>query len=215
MAYEEGNMNRETWLQQAVELIRPWFTEAGYKLPAVVHVSVGFPSKGALSRKVARLGECWKPQVSADGNSQIFINPTMADGLRVLDVLVHELIHAALPEAGHKHAFGKAKVALLLEGPNKATVATPELIVKLQALVATIGEYPHSALSPALNGEKKQTTRMIKVTCEQPQCKGEAPEGKEASGYTARLTRMWLDKFGPPLCPNCELQMIAEEKDGE
>lgn len=202
-------MNRETWLQKAVELIRPWFTEAGLVLPATVHVSVGFPSKGALSRKVARLGECWKPQVSADGSPQIYINPTVADGSRALDILVHELIHAALPEAGHNKTFAAAARKLGLDGPPKQTIASDSLRERLQRLIdERLGVYPHPALSPTLQ-EKKQTTRLIKVVCTTEACKGDAVKDGR---YTARITRLWLDKFGAPLCPNCEAQMVADEK---
>lgn len=46
------------------------------------------------------------------------------------------------------------------------------------------------------NAPKKQTTRLLKVTC--TEC-----------GYPARVTRKWLDDKGPPHCPD-HGQMAAE-----
>lgn len=202
-------MNRETWLQKAVSLMREWFTAAKLPLPETIHVSVGFPSKGALSRKMQRLGECWKPSISADGSPQIYINPIVADGSRVLDILVHELIHAALPQAGHNKTFAAAARLMGLEGNPKATTASEVLKVKLQDLIdRELGIYPHPALSPTML-EKKQTTRLLKVTCLTDTCSldaGDAGKGR----YTVRITKVWLDKFGAPLCPNCEARMVAE-----
>jgi hypothetical protein len=202
-------VNRETWLLKAVDLLRPTFKLAGYDIPATVHVSVGFPSKGALRAKGSKvLGECWKPKVSADGNSQIYINPLIADGSRVLDVLIHELIHAVLPEAGHKKPFAAAAVKLGLDGPPKATVASEALKRELDDLIAReLGTYPHPALSPVVL-EKKQSTRLIKAVCATPACAGDA----EGDVYTVRITRKWLDKFGAPLCPNCEAVLVPDDK---
>lgn len=203
-------MNRETWLQKAIELMRPMFSNIGLMLPSTIHVSVGFPSKGALSRKMQRLGECWKPSISADGSPQIYINPTVADGNRALDILLHELIHAALPDAKHNKTFASAAHKLGLEGNPKATVAGEALKATLADLIEReLGTYPHPALSPTMQ-EKKQTTRLLKVSCLTPEC---AVDGEDAGKgrYTVRITRVWLDKFGAPLCPNCEARMVSEE----
>ena len=201
-------MNREAWLQAAIDIIRPWFAEQALALPETIHISVGFPSRGALrtaKEGSQRLGECWRHSVSADNSPQIYINPTIADGLRVLDIVVHELVHAALPDAGHKSKFLKAAQSLGLEGKAKATTATPGLVAKLEDVVRAIGVYPHPALNPTMVEAKKQTTRMVKVTCASPQC------ASEDGIYAVRMTRLWLTKFGPPLCPNCEALMVADE----
>jgi len=54
-----------------------------------------------------------------------------------------------------------------------------------------------------LVNQKKQKTYMLKVIC---------PSGCGDNGevYTVRMTQKWLDKFGAPLCPNCEKHMKAE-----
>lgn len=199
-------MNRETWLQAAIELFRSRFIAAGLPFPTTVHISIGFPSKGALARKNARIGECWKARVSADGFPHIFIHPSIAEGARALDIVIHELIHAALPEAGHKAPFARAMKQLGLEGKPTATVASDVLKAELQGLIEReLGAYPHSALNPA-KGDKVQTTRMLKVECNTSSCASD-----ENKHYTARLSRFWLDTFGAPLCPNCKQPMKEKE----
>ena len=84
--------------------------------------------------------------------------------------------------------------SLGLEGKMTATVAGADLKVKLDALAAKLGPYPHAALTPGMR-TGKQGTRMLKVTC---------PE----DGYTLRATRKWLD-MGLPTCP-CGTEMTEE-----
>jgi hypothetical protein len=159
---------REAWLQAAVLGLRPDF-EPIAPLPDNLHVSVGFPSRGGLSQKGSKtIGECWNGCCSAD-------------------VLVHELIHAALPKGtGHKGPFKRAMLALGLTGKPTATTAGPELTERLNGLLSEIGPYPHPALTHQ-NTAKKQTTRMLKALC--PLC-----------GYTIRLTQKWAE-VGMPTCP--------------
>jgi hypothetical protein len=47
--------------------------------------------------------------------------------------------------------------------------------------------------APTHSGPSKQTTRMIKVACVDPEC--------PTVGYTVRTTRKWLE-LGHPLCPS-------------
>ncbi len=188
---------REGWLLRAIELFRPWFDRAGSPLPTV-HVSVGFGGPGHSSLKV--LGVCWHAAASADGKARhIFLAPTYNNTLRVLDVLLHELCHAALPD-GTKHGapFGKLARHMGMEGKMTATTATPELVERLKAeLLPTLGEYPHPVLKPGSSGVKKQGTRMIKCTC-------------PASGYVVRTTQKWIDECGAPVSPVTMLPMEVE-----
>ena len=102
-------------------------------------------------------------------------------------VLVHELVHHAVGvEHGHKGPFRKCAVAVGLVGPMRATTAGPALASRLHALAESIGPYPHAQLD-ANAGRKKQTTRMLKVTC--ADC-----------GCIVRMTRQWLDEVGAPTC---------------
>jgi hypothetical protein len=187
-------MNREQWLMSCAEQLRPAFEAAGKPLPALFKVSTGFPSKRALSASHQRIGECWAPSASVDGVHQILISPIIGEGLRAADVLVHELCHAALPDgAKHGPTFLKLARLLGLDGKPTATTASAELISRLRPILAVLGPYPHAELRP-VQMPKKQTTRMLKVSC-------------GSCGYACRVTAKWLDESGAPICPACEVPM--------
>ena len=109
------------------------------------------------------LGVCFNRASSVNGVNEIFISPVLEDTSRVLDVLIHELIHAVDDCVhGHKGLFKQIALAVGLEGKMTSTVAGEELQKKLKAIIDVVGEYPHSELK--LSG-KKQTTRNWKVAC--------------------------------------------------
>lgn len=190
-------MNREAWLEAATEQVRPWFEAVGAPLPATVRVSVGWPSRSATSANRRRIGECWSPTCADDKVAQVFISPCLSEPARVLDVLVHELIHAAVGvEHGHKAPFKRVALALGLTGKMTATVAGPELAQRLHALAEDIGAYPHAKLDRLARA--KQTTRMLKLAC--PEC-----------GYIVRTTRQWLDR-GLPTCA-CGAEFVEDGGD--
>jgi hypothetical protein len=183
---------REQWLNAGVNALRARFADNGFPVPTVVRVSVGFPR---AARKA--IGQCWKRSAAKDGISQVFISPALGDAVDALDTLAHELVHAAIdPFSGHGAKFAKACRALgLTDGKPTSAGAGPELRAELVKIAATLGEYPHAALSP--NDTPKQTTRLLKVSCRE-------------CGYTARVTQKWLDEAGAPLCPcNSEPMRVA------
>lgn len=187
-------MNREQWLSAGIEALREHFEQGGYMFPKLVRVSVGWPRS---SRKA--IGQCWKRSASKDGTSQVFISPAVASGVDALDVIAHELVHAALDcEHGHTGEFIKACKKLgVTKGKPTCAGAGPELRAKLEQIAQQIGEYPHAQLSPI--DLKKQTTRLLKVECKE-------------CGYTARVTSKWLDNAGAPLCPCNEEQMQVDRR---
>jgi hypothetical protein len=180
---------REAWLNLAASRMRPWFAQHSLTVPTTVHVSVGWPSRSALSRTKQRLGECWYGETSSDGAPHLFISPLIADSVRVLDVLLHELLHTALPGAKHGPKFAKFAKLLGLDGKPSATVASEELGERLREVVKEIGPMPHAGLKVAAN-LKRQSTRMLKLTA------------TECCGYSVRTTRKWIDDEGLPLCPH-------------
>lgn len=179
---------REEWLHNAVTELRSLFAEIDIDVPTV-RVAAGWPSARGTSLKKRVLGECWKPVASADGVSQIFMNPMEDDVVKILGVLAHELIHAwDKGENGHKGPFVRAAREVGLTGPWTATSVGDELRPRLEQIAETLGEYPHSKLTPTLSGKKPQSTRMLKVQC--PVC-----------DYTVRTTQKWIDA-GLPSCPD-------------
>ena len=179
--------SREEWLGRMVDALRPTFAAHGYPLPERIRVSCGWPSRSALTGKAQRIGEAWSHRCSADGAHETFLSPVLADPIDVGAVLVHELVHHAVGvEAGHKGPFRTLALAVGLTGPMRATTAGEGLRQRLHALAEQLGPYPHAVLSGA-GGRKKQSTRMLKLTC--PDC-----------GCIARMTRQWLDDVGAPTC---------------
>ena len=184
---------RESWLLAAIAELRPLFTAANLKVPSKVKVSCGFPGNGS---RVKKIGECWVDK------AEIFVSPLLAEENRVLDVLVHELIHASLPPATiHKRPFKDAMKAIGLEGKATATTATAELVAKFKPIIKTIGTYPHTAL--VLNGHgKKQTTRLLKMSC----------SGCE---FVVRVTQKWIDQMEHPQCWCCGAAMVIEQGESD
>lgn len=184
--------NREEWLHGLSDLLEQSFQEHELYYPKVLRLSCGWPSKSI--RKV--MGQCWTATSAKDGSRQIFVSPTIDDGLHVAGIIVHELIHACLPDgSGHKAPFVRAMHKLGLEGKATATHAGEELKQRLNKLCKELGKYPHSGLK-LVDLEKKQTTRMLKVGC--PNC-----------GYVVRTTAKWLEQ-GTPTCPCGEEMGVAK-----
>lgn len=204
---------REAWLVAAVDLMGVMFREAGESLPRV-RVSVGWP--GGPGSKNSVIGQCWATRASADAVAQVFISPVLDNPVRILDVLAHELVHAVDDcQSGHRGRFVKIAKAIGLAGKPTATVASPRLQRRLARFAATLGPYPHARISTTgsfivpktdpktglpvpgpSDTPKKQGTRMLKAEC---------PD----TGYKVRLTRLWLDEYGAPLCP-CHQRPMTE-----
>lgn len=192
---------REEWLHRFTnDFARPLFADAGYTVPDKLSLSMGFPSKGKRGKAI---GECWSSKAVDGDVHAIIIRSTLADGARIADVLLHEIVHATVG-VNQKHGarFKECALAIGLAGPMRATVAGEELASKIAEWITENGDIPHNAIkADAKTTTKKQTTRMIKVSC--PEC-----------GYTCRTTRKWIDK-GTPLCPvedctNYGVRMDAE-----
>lgn len=155
-------LTREDWLHRVTDAVRPRFKEAGYPLPKAMHISVGFPGKKALS---GRVGECWEGRASSDKAPHIFLSPFLNRD-RLVKTLLHELVHAATPGAGHKGKFVVACKALGLEG--KPTGAEPGLEAWngwLLAIVTKAGKLPHATLSYAAVKKKQKKGRMVRGAC--------------------------------------------------
>ncbi len=178
---------REEWLVAAVEELRPLFAAKASPIAAKVRVTCGFPSNAKRSRAV---GECWADTASADRAMEILISPTIADPMRVADILVHELCHTVAGAMNHGATFKKAADAMHLipsagKAGYKATTGGASFKQAFGAIIDGLGEYPHAALS--MSTRKTQATRMLKAVC--PTC-----------GYTVRLTAKWA-AVGMPTCP--------------
>jgi hypothetical protein len=165
------NSERIDWLEQAYRLLRE---ELLPEAPERISITFGFPSTGARKSKNQRLGEYAHRFMQGYpdhpvNSGFISLHPTIFNNpSRVLDVLLHEMIHSACPEAGHKGMFRTLARRVGLTGKMTATVAGPELTTKLEGfLTDRLPPMPpgYGDIAPL---RKKQSTRMRKYLC--PEC---------------------------------------------
>lgn len=186
---KKSKTNREAWLQAgAAELERRVFRPAGIALP-VANVSCSWPGGGSARK---RIGECWPRAMSAARTNEIFVSPLIADPIAALDILAHELVHASDDCAsGHGAEFVRRARLIGLEGKPTATHAGATLRAELERIAGRLGEYPHARLD--LSARKKQTTRMLKISCDDERC-----------GGVFRAARAHIEKARRNLsCPFC------------
>jgi len=178
--------NRETWLENAKkELSQKFFLDNGYKLPEKVQVSCGFPRGSSKA-----IGQCFDPEVCEDGTVQIFISPCQSDPIRVLDILLHELIHAAVGiKEGHKGNFRKLAKEFGLAGKMTATYAEvgSSLWEKLAMIAGKLGRYPHGSIK--LKKKKKKSDGWIRLY------------SVEHEAYKITISPKQYEEFGAPLDP--------------
>ena len=180
---------REEWLLAGVELLKPIFKEHGYKVPAKIRVSCGFPSKQALSNHKRRIGECWADKASEGKFFEIFISPVLSKPFQALDTLLHELIHATVGlEHKHRGEFKVCATKIGMKGKMTECGAGDKLKPVLEKHLKTLGQYPHDKLEGMTTGKKnKPRDPYTKASC--PDC-----------GYIIRTTRKWIET-GMPICP--------------
>ena len=187
-------MNREQWLNRGMNKLKPLFKKAGFPLPDNIRITCGWPSKSAGRSSKRRIGECWAGTASDDNTIEVIVSMVLSKPLAVLDVLTHELDHAAVGvECGHKGAFKTCALAIGLTGSASMTTANagPELTEKLNKIIKQIGPYPHASID--FDNRKKQTTRMVKVECQSHDC-----------GMVFRTSNKWVEaSAGIMSCPIC------------
>ena len=145
------------------------------------------------SRKKA-IGQCWSSEASEDKHFEIFIHPSLADSVEVIDTLIHELCHATVGnQAGHGKVFKQCALSVGLQGQMRSTSASPELKAIIQSWVLEAGQYPHAPLTQS--GIKKQSTRMIKCVCSH-------------CGYQVYTSKKWIEVV-PPSCPDNECEAFG------
>lgn len=191
-------INREQWLTQAcniilADIIEPHAITTHPAPTADFKISIGFPR----SNRSKTLAECYVLEASSSHNTnEIFINPTIAEPLPVLEVLVHELIHYwDNCESGHKGFFARVARAVGLEGKLTATIAGHALREQLkESVIAVLPDFPHDAMDLSNERIKRQKNRNLK--CECSHCH-----------FTFRASRTQLARLTEEsYCPACDTQ---------
>jgi hypothetical protein len=186
-----SSLERQQWLELAVEALRERFADAGYRIPREIRFAIGWPKRATTCGAV---GECWATSASSDHHAELFVSPVLTEGGRILDVLAHELVHATVgTAAGHRKPFRDCALKIGLVGPMRSTTASPEFTAWAAVFIQRVGAYPAGYLVDV----KKQSTRMHKCEC-------------AACGYTVRITRKWLTLAGPPICPTDRVALVTD-----
>lgn len=138
---------REAWLTRATRRITRKWNKLGVAIPGDVQLSCGFPGGGSPRR---RIGECWPRSRSAQKVNQVFVSPLLDKPFEALDVLGHELLHAADDcKSKHGRVFTKLSGRVGYSG-GKTSSAESEAAVKfIEQLMKALGPYPHGALALA------------------------------------------------------------------
>jgi hypothetical protein len=113
------------------------------------------------------------------------------------------MIHAALPNDGHRKPFQKVAAAIGHAAPFTQLNPTDAFFAWAQPLIDEAGPYPHAQLKAfkQVGAPKKQTARLLKAEC--PCC-----------GYVVRVTSKWVNEVGAPHCP-AHGEMTVEGSDGD
>ncbi len=157
---------REWWLYQAAGFLLGMMQAAGVSV-VPVRVSCGWPSRGGLGKGPHVNGQCFAQEVCADGVSQIFISPRIAESIDVLGTLLHELVHAVVGcKYGHRRQFSQVARQFGLIGPPTATQVGPELAVVLQGFVEQMGPYPHAPIVLSQKPKVGSRLRLYECRCE-------------------------------------------------
>jgi SprT-like family len=184
------SLERQQWLERVVEALRTKFAD-GYTVPQKIRVSIGWPKRAA---SCGAIGECWSTEASSDLHAELFISPQLIEGARIVDVLAHEMVHATVgTAAGHRKPFKQCALKVGLQGPMRATTATPEFTAWSETLFKRTGPYPAGFLTDT----PKQGTRLVKCEC-------------STCGYLARVTQKWISLSGPPICPSDSIAMTVK-----
>jgi hypothetical protein len=189
--------HREQWLTQATNMIRSSWEPLGVAVPMDVKLTCGFPGGGSPQR---RIGECWPRSRSGANVNEVMISPVLADSMIVLDVLGHELIHAADNCAsGHGAAFTKASKTVGYSGGKHSKIDSMRGLELVQAIVARLGAYPHAKVE--LTAKKRNASHGLhKLEC--------------GCGNVSYMTAKKVEDFGFPVCGACsEFMVIASERD--
>jgi hypothetical protein len=191
----ESDIQRQLWLRGAVDLLSRKFDGVGYHVPELLRIAPGWP-KGATGRKgtTDAIGQHFPPKMSKDGYHECFISPVCEGENTIVAVTAHELAHAICLGDGHGKVFRRCATAVGLTGPMRSTVPTDEFEEWVRwEVLPRLGPYP---AAPIELQPPKERGRSLKCSC-------------EVCGYTVRTTQKWLDAAGPPICPTCNLVMVA------
>lgn len=185
---------REAWLVKATRRIIQRWAKLGVTVPTDVQLSCGFPGGGSARR---RIGECWPRSRSAKNINQVFVSPLLDEPMKALDVLGHELLHAADNcESGHGGNFGRLSAMVGYSGGKNSAAVSQDALRFLARLIKSLGPYPHGALVLAPKKQKANAGLHKFACCEDVLYSTEAN----------------VEKHGAPHCRMCGEEMTPAKR---
>lgn len=183
---------REAWLQAAIEQLRPHF-QPHAALPAKLHALISFPFRSSKAQ-----GQWFPAGMLADKLPLVLVTPDVKDPVKVLDILVHELIHVATPGARHGKEFKELATKVGHTGRMPSSHGTPELLKKLGQLLSALGPYPHAVFHADNQTKPKGEKTSVKYV------------SPEVEGYSCWVSKKQAAEIGAPICPVSKRRMIEE-----
>ena len=131
-------MTRAQWLRRAAPSLRVMI-RAHHPLERRLSIRVGIKGTGPDKRLVLGATEC------PNGHATIELSPTIRSARLALLVLLHEMVHAAVPRfmpGEHDALFRKVARKVGFVSPFRQIHAGPRLDAELRALAKRLGPYP-------------------------------------------------------------------------
>ena len=182
--------DRESWLTEAGNLIlddilTPIVLASGYTFDRPqFRISIGFPKHSRGGKAIA---VCFIRAASSDGVNEIFINPELDDPIKVMEAMVHELVHAYDDCAsGHRNFFATVARKAGLEGPLTSTIAGDKLMATMTEYAGLLGVFPHRKM-------------QLKVSCDHKGCEFIFRTSQ------VQLSKLFQEGMEAPYCPACDV----------
>lgn len=204
---------RESWLARAAVILAVLMNETRAGLekvrrdavdkckPSQMAFACGFLTPGAPGCAIA---ECSYKHGTKNGKHEIKIMPTIggkrikAESIRVLDILMHEMLHTMCIGHGHRGQFPAMCRALGLVGRPTSTIAGKDLQQWLKVnVVDVLGKFPHKAVAFTPRGKRGKGSRLLKIVC--TEC-----------DIIMRASNMVCEKVANGPCPSCANDMSGE-----
>jgi len=129
-------MDRQAWLMKAIDILRHDFRRIGETVPEEISVFPNWPIDNYLRDY---LGVCIQYRLSS--RYEVYIIPLIDNGLRVLEVLVHELVHCVVGgRDGHGKQFQRVAMAIGLNSTRSHSLEI--LSERLREVEQILGTYP-------------------------------------------------------------------------
>ena len=186
-------------MENKQQIREQWFIDVLPRLQEKVFKEHKFPDV-AISCGPCRgnaIGCCYHKESSEVKRAEIFIDPSQVDTQKVLGILVHELIHAILPDGeSHGRGFRKMMKYVGLVGKATATGESEELKSILNDIVTVVGEYPHHKLNTKVRKRGANRAKFINFICYN-------------DGYQLKTKDIYAEQ-ATPNCPICEEEMSVK-----